>query len=249
MLVLQNKLYKNLKEENMSSNVWTTTIMFDENYRVFGLSFPDTFDYVEFHKLKENSPEEKERRAKLLDARIEVTKKYHLAEKILPANAPTILYAHGFSKTVKLPSFFRTQEGFIILTEQCANVLKKFRLGESVLYPLSFFDIQFNELVNDQTYYFFNITESRSFFYPEYSTQDLTKYRNARHKDYQLFELYHADYADRAIAIKKEAVECDIDLWRDPELDNSIFMSDELKKALDEAQLSDAWQLFLCDLK
>lgn len=233
----------------MSNNVWTTTIMFDENYRVFGLSFPDIFDYTEFHKLKENSPEEKARRAKLLDARIDVTKNYHLAKKILPENAPTTLYAHGFSKTVKLPSFFRTQEGFIILTEQCANVLKKFRLGESTLYPLSFFDIQLNELVNDQTYYFFNITELRSYLRPEYCTEELDKRSYTKHENYQLFSLYHADYADYAVTLANEATTCDVDLWQDPELDDSIFMSDELKKALDEAQLSDAWQLFLCDIK
>lgn len=235
----------------MSNNVWTTTIMFDENYRVFGLSFPNTFDYVEFHKLNRvgATAEEKERVAKLLDARIEVTKKYHLAEKILPANAPTTLYANGFSKTVKLPSFFRTQEGFVILTEECANVLKKFRLGESTLYPLSFFDIQLNELVNDQTYYFFNIAELRSYLRPEYCTEELDKRSYTKHENYLLFSLYHADYFDYAVAIANEATTCDVDLWQDPGLNHSIFMSDELKKALDEAQLSDAWQLFLCDLK
>ena len=105
----------------MSNNVWTTTIMFDENYRVFGLTFPDKFDYLEFYKLKEDTVEEKKHRLQLLDARIEITKRYHLAEKILSENAPTILYAHGFGKTVQLPSFFRTQEGFVILTEACAN--------------------------------------------------------------------------------------------------------------------------------
>ncbi len=239
----------NTQGKIMSNNVWTTTIMFDENYRVFGLTFPDKFDYLEFYKLKEDTAEEKKHRLQLLDARIEITKRYHLAEKILSENAPSILYAHGFGKTVQLPSFFRTQEGFVILTEACANVLKKFRLGQSALYPLSFFDIKLNEPVNDQTYYFLNIAELRSYLCPEFSTEELTKYRNTRHKGYQLFELYHADYADHAIAIKKEAIECDVDLWRDPELDNSIFMSDELKKALDDAQLSDAWQLFLCDLK
>lgn len=36
----------------MSNNVWTTTIMFDENYRVFDLSFPGIFDYAELYKIK-----------------------------------------------------------------------------------------------------------------------------------------------------------------------------------------------------
>lgn len=233
----------------MSNNVWTTTIMFDENYRVFDLSFPGIFDYAELYKIKGDSEEEKNIRKQMRRAKIEIVDQYHLGKKIAPVNAPTILYAHGFSKTVKLPSFFRTQDGFVILTEECANVLKKFRLGGNALYPLSFFDIQLNELVNDQTFYFFNINELRSYLLPEYSSKDLDKHSYTKHEGYQLYKLYHADYADHAIALKKEAIECDIDLWRDPELDNSIFMSGELKKALDEVQLSDAWQLFLCDFK
>ncbi|MEQ1105099.1 hypothetical protein [Acinetobacter ursingii] len=235
----------------MSDKVWTTTIMFDENYRVFELSFPGLFNYPEFNKLNkmEASAEEKEKKNEMTQKSIEIIKRYHKAEKLDLANVPTILYAHGFSKTVKLPSFFRTQDGFVIVTEACANVLKQFRLGESVLYPLSFFDIQLNEPVNAQTYYFFNIAELKSYLCPEYCTQELDKRSYTKHEGYQLFSLYHADYADYAIAVEKEVLACDVDLWQDPELNHSIFMSDELKKALDEAQLSDAWQLFLCDLK
>lgn len=233
----------------MFNKVWTTTLMFENNYRVFGLSFSDIFNYQEYYNLKENTIEEKERRAQLIDARIEVTKEYHLAKKILPENAPTILFAHGFNRTVRLPSFFRTPEGFIIVTEECANILKQFRLGNSVLYPLSFFDLTLNEPVNNQTYYFFNIAELKKFLFPEFCTEELARYRNTRHKDCQLFELYHANYTDYAIAISHKALNCDVDIWKDAELDNSIFISHKLKNALDEAQVSEAWQLFLCDLK
>lgn len=233
----------------MSNNVWTTTIMFDENYRVFDLSFPGIFDYAELYKIQGDSEEEKNIRKQMRRAKIEIVDKYQLSEKIAPVNAPTFLYAHGIGKTVKFPSFFRTQDGFIILTEECANVLKKFRLGESALYPLSFFDIKLNELVNDQTYYFFNIAELRSYLRPEYSTSDLVKHPYTKHEGYQFFKLYHSNYTNHAIAVSQDALICDIDLWQDPELNYSIFMSDELKKALDEAQLSDAWQLFLCSIK
>jgi len=235
----------------MSNNVWTTTIMFDENYRVFELTFPGLFDYLEFNKLNrsEATAAEKEKKNEMTQKSIEIIKRYHKGEKLNSENAPTILYTHGFGKTVKLPSFFRTQDGFVILTEACANVLKKFRLGQTILYPLSFFDIKLNEPVNDETYYFLNIAELRSYLRPEYCTEELDKHSYTKHEGYQLYKLYHADYTDRAIAITKEAVNSDVDLWQDPELDNSIFISDELKKALDAENLSDAWQLFLCDLK
>ncbi|MEN8272380.1 hypothetical protein ABFP28_16990 [Acinetobacter baumannii] len=232
----------------MSNNVWTTTIMFDENYRVFDLSFPDKFNYVELYKIKGDSEEEKKQRKQQRNVKIEIVDQYHLSKKIESVNAPTILYAYGFGKTVKLPSFFRTQDGFVILTEACANVLKKFRLGQSALYPLSFFDIKLNEPVNDQTYYFLNIAELRSYLRPEYCTEELDKHSYTKNEGYQLYKLYHADYTDHAIAIKKEAVNCDVDLWQDPELNHSIFISDELKKALDDLGMGNDWNLFKCKL-
>lgn len=233
----------------MSNNVWTTTIMFDENYRVFDLSFLDKFNYVELYKIKGDSEEEKKQRKQLRNVKIEIVDQYHLSKKIESFNAPTVLYAHGFGKTVKLPSFFRTQDGFVILTEACANVLKKFRLGQSALYPLSFFDIKLNEPVNNQTYYFLNIAELRSYLRPEYCTEKLDKHSYTKHEGYQLYKLYHADYRDHAIAIKKEAVNCDVDLWQDPELNHSIFISDELKKALEDIEIGSDWNLFKCKLK
>lgn len=196
----------------MSNQVWTTTIMFDENYRVFDLSFPKIFDYAELYKLKTDSENEKNKRKKMRRAKVEIIDQYHLSQKIAPVNAPTVLYAHCFGKDVQLPSFFRTQDGFVILTESCANVLKNFRLGESTLYPLSFFDIHMNEPVNNQTYYFFNITELRSYLRPEYCSKDLDKRSYTKHEGYQLFDLYHADYTDYAIGISKEAIECNVDL-------------------------------------
>ena len=48
----------------MSNKVWTTTIMFDENYRVFDLSFPKIFDYAELYKIKGDSEEAKNKRKK-----------------------------------------------------------------------------------------------------------------------------------------------------------------------------------------
>ena len=52
----------------MSDKVWTTTIMFDENYRVFELSFPGLFNYPEFNKLNKMgaSAEEKEKKNEII---------------------------------------------------------------------------------------------------------------------------------------------------------------------------------------
>ena len=119
----------------------TTTIMFDENYRVFELTFPGLFDYPEFNKLNraEATAEEKEKKKEMTQKSIEIIKRYHKGERLDPANVPTILYAHGFSKTVKLPSFFRTQDGFVILTEECAQCTKKVSFRRKCTLPFIFF--------------------------------------------------------------------------------------------------------------
>jgi hypothetical protein len=81
--------------------------MFDENYRVFELSFPGLFNYPEFNKLNKISiGRGKRKKNEMTQKSIEIIERYHKAEKLDLANVPTILYAHGFSKTVKLPSFF-----------------------------------------------------------------------------------------------------------------------------------------------
>ncbi|OJU68089.1 MAG: hypothetical protein BGN93_05260 [Acinetobacter sp. 39-4] len=237
----------------MSNKVWTTTSNFENNYRYMDLSFPGRVDYPELARLQElkaqdklTDDEEKKRKEKV-NSLIEIEKIYFSGRKLDPEIIPNILYAHNIAKNVKLPAFFRVNSG-IIISESCAEILKKFRLGETGLYPLSFFDIQLNESVNDQTYYFLNIAELRSYLRPEDCIKKMRKQTYTQHQGYQLFNLYDGFYADNAIAIAKEAVECDVDLWRDPELKSSIFISDALKDALDAEQLSQDWQFFLCKL-
>ena len=183
----------------------------------------------------------------MLDARIEAKKQTVAFKKIDPTIIPNVLYAHNVSKQIKFPSFCRTYDGDILINEACANLLKQFRLGDTAMYPLSFFDIDLNEPVNDKTYYLLNITEWRHYLMPEMSSDALRK-RKIKNENYVLYDLYYPNYKDDAIAITEQAINCDLDLWHDPALTSSIFISDELKKALAEAGMGTDWLFYECQI-
>ncbi|MDO4768320.1 MAG: hypothetical protein Q4B25_09235 [Pseudomonadota bacterium] len=49
-------------------------------------------------------------------------------------------------------------------------------------------------------------------------------------------------------AVSEEALHADVDIWHDPKLNRSIFMSAALKQALDKAKMSKVWKLVSCKL-
>ena len=52
----------NQRENTMSNKVWTTIVMREDNLKVFGLSFPNKFDYPEFYALEKNKKNPKKKR-------------------------------------------------------------------------------------------------------------------------------------------------------------------------------------------
>ncbi len=234
----------------MSNKVWTTIVMREDNLKVFGLSFPNKFDYPEFYALEKNkqlTDEENIKWKQMNGDFLEMHKPYKAFKTIDPTIIPNVLYAHNVSKQIKFPSFCRTYDGDILINEECANLLKQFRLGDTAMYPLSFFDIDLNEPVNDKTYYLLNIAEWRHYLLPEFGSEKIRK-KSYNNESYQVFGLYVDYYKDGAIAITEQAVNCNLDLWHDPALTSSIFVSDELKKALDEAGMGTDWLFYECQI-
>lgn len=231
----------------MSNKVWTTTSNRSDNLRLFGLSFPGKFDYPELYQLEKKrmkTDEEKKRWLDLQKIALEIGKPYRAGKKIDTRFIPTTLYGNSIDKDFEFPSFCRTLDGFLLINEKCANVLKKFRLGETRMYPVSFFDLDLNEPVNNHIYYFLNIAEWRNYFIPDYSKKIEKKIN--KNENYEQYWIYYADYADYAVAVLKEINECDLDLWHDPALTSSIFVSDELKNALDESGMGTDWLFYNC---
>ncbi|MEQ1454731.1 hypothetical protein [Acinetobacter seifertii] len=234
----------------MSKRVWTTTVMREDNLRVFELSFPGKYDYPSQYLLEKNkkfTEEQKLEWEQMMDARLEIKKQVTSFKKLDAEIIPTILYGRTITKDIDFPYFCRTLDGDILINEECANLLKKFRLGETAMYPLSFFDIDLNEPVNNETYYFLNIAEWRNYLLPEFSSKDLYD-MEIKNSNYSLYYLLESKYHDNALAVSEKATNCDLDLWHDPALASSIFVSDELKKALENAGMAQDWLFYNCQL-
>lgn len=232
----------------MSKKVWVTTLNRPDNLRLFGLSFPNKFDYPKLHQLDKKivkTDEEKERWLDLQKISLEISKPYLAAKKIHPNLVPTTLYCNSISLEFKFPYFCRTPDGFLLVNQACKNILEKFKLGETEIHQVSFFDLDLNTSINHENYYFLNIAESRNYLIPEKSSESL-KETNVLNNGYKNYRLYHSNYKNGGIAINNNALNCNLDLWHDPALIGSIFVSDELKKALDDAGIGRDWLFYKC---
>ncbi len=112
----------------------------------------------------------------------------------------------------------------IAFNEECVNVLKQFNLGNSTLTPLKIHKLFTDELWLEDTFYFLNLCEQREYLVNPQPNEDcrfIPYYGN--NGAYVRPEL---TMADNAITIHQSALECDLDLWHDPLLHNSYFLSD-----------------------
>ncbi len=63
------------------------------------------------------------------------------------------------------------------------------------------------------------------------------------------YNAYQIGYSyDTPIVLEPQAQQCDLDLWHDPMLWDSIFISQRLYDALNQAGMADSWFLKPCDL-
>lgn len=234
----------------MPHKVWVTTLNRPDNLRLFGLSFPNKLNYPELYQLEKKlvkTDEEKQRWLDLVRISSEISEPYLAAKKIDPNLIPNTLYGHSISQEFKFLYFCRTRTSFLLVNEACKNILENFKLGETEIHQVSFFDLDLNKPINHENYYFLNIAESRNYLIPEKSSDSL-KETNALNNGYKNYRLYHSEYKNGGIAINNNALNCDLDLWHDPALIGSIFVSNELKKALDDAGMAKEWLLYECQM-
>ena len=229
-------------EYSMSSPVWFSPIYSSkaqETKKWFGTSFKDVVDYPEYKKIEETYPRtdaQQQRYMQILDAKIAFKNNYLDFRSIPKENAPTMMYGEELRTDLHqfLPGFFKTLDSLVV-TQECLDLLMQFNLGEHIqFFPLPLYDLEKNELVNHETYYVMSIADWRSFLMPEFCEGKLKK-RQSLKAGYQTYRLTVGDEFDNAIALSSEASNCDLDLWHDPALKNSLFMSDRLKQALESA--------------
>ena len=160
---------------------------------------------------------------------------------------PDTLYGYKFGKNIKLPPVTLTSCG-LVLTEPCAEILQRFRLGETQMSAMSFYDYGLQELVDDKTYYFLNIAEWRKYLIYSECSDRVRPVKYPRDGYDELYNMAFRGKDNIDYAVSEEALHADVDIWHDPKLNRSIFMSAALKQKLDKAKMSKVWKLVSCKL-
>ena len=245
---------------NQKPTVWITNRLdITNNSYCIRLSFPEVIEYPECEDLirkerAENLTEEE--RSKIEDIRnnlIDIIMKYGDFKKIdlLPDSMWSVLLdpviAKGKVMNVPNPedSIFAVRDGFILITKPCAEMLQRFRLSDTQMIPLQLFNPKTRELVNEETYYLLNIYAWRTYF--DGKNNEIFINKNYKYNGYNIYTPPY-DIKNGDCVLRSSALQCDVDLWHDPSVRDSIFLSQALRDALHEAKMLKTWFLHSCKM-
>lgn len=208
--------------------------------RGFELSFPGIYDYVkdryEFSKKKSPTEEEKSGFHRINEAYINrVIDPYSINKPLHLEHLPTTMYSSSkVGKDVIFPDIFIINDGYLILSTKLAEIFQQFRTGITEIYPVRFYDLQLDEYVDNKFYYFINVCEAHHYFLPEKSEGSSMPYLKFS-GPIDGHEYYHSPRDKEGcleFAFSKDALHAPVDLWHDPWIYDSIFISDNLMKVI-----------------
>ncbi|MCF9034575.1 hypothetical protein [Acinetobacter nectaris] len=216
----------------------------------FEIAFPEKFDRLRLHDIeyKTRNIEENKEYQRLMKASVTIHDAYLNCEPLPIEHAPTRMYTSDPRPEIKdidqkFKGFFTIQSGYEILTEEGYQLIQQFNLGQGTqFFPIRLYHYETNQPVNHETYYFMCLTDWRNYLLPEFCEGEL-KDRQRLKGNVTSYRLLHGDEFNDAIALLSEASNCDLDLWHDPGLHDSLFMSDRLKQTLEQAGFLPHWHV------
>ncbi|WLF84794.1 imm11 family protein [Moraxella sp. ZY210820] len=147
---------------------------------------------------------------------------------------PTKLFKEPDINYSNLPKeneiFFRITNGYLIINEKLYDVISKFNLGKTHFSQVYIYDIETKEQLSDVPYYFVNIAEKFEFLDVENSQGIEANFYQPEHPVRSIGEPKDDD-----IKLSLSAEKFNLDLWHDPKLRDSLFLSDRLTQALFKA--------------
>lgn len=217
---------------------WSTENIFNDS-RLFPMNYPNAVDYKEYYeleKLGENETEQQHKRWKeLLKKSIELGNMFRRDFFPIPKeNMPDMMYApNPTQKGLVLPDIF--SNGALMSHKPFVDILKQFRLGQTqISEPMRFFDLTTNDYVNDTEYYFINIAERHQYFLPEKRINPIYPKPSVQVHG---VDVYYSPSTQKEFTIENlpisiKAVDCEVDIWHDPQIRGSLFLSNNLAQAL-----------------
>lgn len=219
--------------------VWLSLYRKKSPIHPIGATFPGVLDYMEFHRLDMKRLEKKATEEELIIYRDMLHKSLQVGEElrhfiyISHEIMPSHIYRNERgSHNLPKPSdkVFRIENGYLVVNQLCADILKQFRLGKTHMSPVTIYDAYTGEQLLEEAYYFVNVAEQRHAFVPE-----LSKYQ--KKFPWREDTLYQLDFLalSKDYAVSEAALNMDVDLWHDPMLSDSLFLSDALVSAFKAA--------------
>ena len=140
-----------------------------------------------------------------------------------------------------VPDLF-TAQGYVIVSARVADIMRQFNLGEGALYPVTEGVFQDdNETQIDGEYFTWNFGNTKTTFLEQYSPR-VEAMSSPSERDWCLIDTWQAD---DDIAVSSAALSGP-DVWVDPILFKSIFLSGPLGDALVGASLKEPLYLVRC---
>ena len=228
-------------------NVWVAR--FDVNYyKILASIQSDKFEFSKYGKVYEYLEETEEqeilkRKEEYFALGLELERANHFfhQSKIVPDK----LWIEN-SET-QLPNksdyIFDIKSGGILFNQTCATILKKHRLGETTLTPVQIYDLSTGNLVSDETYYFLNLYERRTYICNPQSDSMFIYIQGAKR-----YSTRGVPINNEVLEVDRSALDCDIDLWYDDRLGGHFFISNDLYQALSQTGMIDKFNPHTCKL-
>ena len=148
---------------------------------------------------------------------------------------PKIFCGHYLDSRVKNLSDFFMGAGFIMVSQRCADVFKKFDLGHGGFSPVEIYHGDRKTLATTDPFYILYVGCQKQAFLPEFSNLEVYFTKITVRGGYERYSEYGLSDYDCALASK--ALEGP-DLWIDLTVSGSFFMSNRLVEALQAAKLT-----------
>ena len=170
--------------------------------------------------------------------------KYKENKNISSEYNPSSFYKMPEEHLVCDKSIFMVMDQLIFINEKSAEILKQYNLGNTDIIKLDPYDaVSGGRIECECSFYLLNIAETNEYC-------DLEKSQNIRFfkptKKMEGIPKEQIDIVEDGFIISSNILESGLDLWADSRLKQSFFISDRLKKALDDAGIAQDWLLTRC---
>lgn len=227
------------------STAWLCNYDDRRAFNIYGLraSFPDYVDAVSFYYLNKKddnkalSDPEKIEFQKDLEKSMSIKKIWFAGEYIKEKNMPTQVYLEPAENLPKVNEVaFQIINGYLVVNKACYDVMTQFNLGKTHFSEVKIINLETNTKATEQPYYFINIAETREFL----DSENSTGVRKSRNRASDSPVRFISDPKSNEIKLHNSVVNESIDLWHDPHLVRSLFLSNKMVNALFDAGIKES---------